>query len=118
MISIKSLVLNTPFDEEIKNKLLNDLETMSSQNKLELEMLCWQTLAEVTVLKFKKEQAKLMYEVSQGKRKYNANDFTETKVRIYHELATKLELGQSVDALDEVRKKLEKHKKSLKTALI
>lgn len=110
MISLKNLVSTTPFAEETKQKLLKDLETMTSHLKLELEMLCWRTLAEVTEFKYNKEQAKIMLEVSQEKRQLNLNDFTEAKVRLYHQLASNLEHAESDEQIDEVRKQLEKHK--------
>ena len=101
----------TPLADETKKKMLSMLEIMDNDSRYKLETLCWETLAKMNELEFKKESARLLQEVEEGKRKYNPSDFTEARVKILHNLREKLHLAETEEELAFVRKKLEEHSK-------
>src|SRR3989338_3830037 len=102
-INLKILLSITPMASETKEKLMAILDEMDEDKKMQLNNLCWNTLADLIEIRYKKENAKLQQEITEGKRIYNSNDFTEARTRIIHELTEKIEIAATDEELLNIR---------------
>ncbi|OGG03886.1 hypothetical protein A2W14_05435 [Candidatus Gottesmanbacteria bacterium RBG_16_37_8] len=111
-INLKLLLSITPMAQETKDKIMVVLDEFDEDRKIQLETLCWETLAELIDINYKKESAKLLQEIDEGKRKYNSNDFMEIRAKIIHDISEKLHMAETKEELELVRQKLEQHSKN------
>lgn len=109
-ISIKQLIQIAPFPEDRKKALLENLDKMTEDQKYRIVNVAWYALAQIYFAKLAAERQKLMDEVIHEERKFNPNDFEEIEAKLLHDFLQKLETAKSQEAIEEVKRKLERFK--------
>lgn len=109
-ITLKSLLNIAPFPPEQKKVLLENMDNLTEEEKLNLSKAAWEALSIIYFGKLKVGLQKIHEEVIYEKRKQNPNDYQELEAKLIHEFAQKLELAESSESILEVRKKLEEFK--------
>ena len=109
-ISLKTLIQIAPFPEKDREMLLKRYDELNEDDKYKLSNAAWRALSIQYFTRLQSETNIILYQIQEGKRKYNQNDFEEIKARLIHELTQKLELAQSQESVEEVKKELEKYK--------
>lgn len=108
-ITLQALLKLGNFSQDSINKLMENIDYVSEDDKLKLSEKAWSNISERYNTQLALEKIHIFDEVKTGKRKYNPNDIEEVKTRLIHELVHKLEETESKESLEEVRKSLEKY---------
>jgi len=109
-IALPALLKLANFPKDQVDQLMKDIDFVTEEEKIKLADTAWFLLSQKYFLRLNFEQARVLDEVKQGKRKYNPNDFEEIKARLIHEFTHKLEAAENQESIEEVKKQLEKFK--------
>ena len=107
-ISLTALLKLANFPQDRIDKIKENIDYVSDEDKLKLSDVAWKTIFEKYFAQLSLERIHILDEIKEGKRKYNANDFEEIKARLIHELLQKLQASETDTSIEEVRKHLEK----------
>lgn len=106
-IQFEKLITVAPFSENVRKDILS--KTLTDDQKYKLTELAWQMIALSFQAKLKYQTDLISLEITQGKRKYNKNDFVEAQVALYHELADKFEVVEKEQGISQIKEELDKY---------
>lgn len=106
MITLKQLITNTPFTQEVKQQALQQADSLSPDQKMALEKLCWDTISQEYNNKINLIKEKAMTMSALGEKPFSEEEVKQQEEALFLELASKLESAQSEEELEEVRKRL------------
>lgn len=109
-ISLKTLIKVAPFPQKDREMLFKRYDELNEDDKYKISNAVWRALSIQYFTRLQSETNLILYQIQEGKRSYNPNDFEEIKARLIHELTQKLELAQNQESVEEVKKELEKYK--------
>ncbi len=107
-ITLKSLLMAAPIPEEVKKQAMDQIDTLTPEQKLELSNIAWFGLSQTYNNELQYQLDTMLAEVREGKRTFNPNDFNEVKAKLQQELAQKLNAAETQEDIEEVRTQLEK----------
>lgn len=113
MISLQSLITLAPFSEEMKQKLLKELPTLSEGKQFELTRLCWSTIIQKADLQIQQDREQMLLEVGLKKREYSEEEMQKIEENVYSALAQKIQEVSDKSSLEDVKDKLEEIRKEV-----
>jgi hypothetical protein len=105
-MNIKSLIRLSPLGDEVKKELLSKADTISEGQKYVLSGVLWEAVKDVYDLKIQNDENVLLNEVSEGKRKYAINDFSEIEAKAISFLNQDILKAQTDEEIDNVRNQI------------
>lgn len=109
LIQFEKLINVATFSDKVKSDILAKAATLSEDQKFKLSEVAWKMIAAGFQAKLKQQTDLILFEVAQGKRQYNKNDFVEAQVMLYQELANKFELLEKEQGISQIKQELEKY---------
>ena len=106
MISLQKLIMVAPFSEDVKNELLQKVDTFDKEKEFTLINMCWDLISEWYHNEVDARYRQAMLEGAQEEGKYTKEYFDKIPDTVFNELMDKLKEAGSVEELQEVREKL------------
>ena len=109
-VKLKNLITVAPVPEEQKNALLKNIDKLSDEDRYQLATAAWAALAIQFFGRLEAGKQLIMNETIEGSRQMNQNDFGELEANLLHEFTQKLEMADTQESIEEVKKQLEVYK--------
>lgn len=106
MIGLKQLIQVAPFPEDSRKELLEKMESLSEDKKIELMETCWALISTQYQGKVQYELQKAMLEMAKGEKTYTKDDLSKIEDNLFLELTNRLQAAGSEDKIEEIRKQL------------
>ena len=107
MIDLKQLILIATFEEATRQEIQTKLDSLSDDQKRDLENLSWTMIINDYQNKVGLESQIAITEVAQGVRKQEETDLDQIQEKIFDDLSTKLQGLFTQGQIEEVRQKIQ-----------
>lgn len=107
MIELNQLILIAPFEEATRQEIQAKLDTLSEEQKRDLENLAWNMIINDYQNKVSLETQVAITEVAEGKRRAEDANLEQIQRDIFDELSTKLQGLVTTEQIAEVRQKIQ-----------
>lgn len=106
MIDLKQLIQIAPFPEDSKKELMEKMESLSEDKKMELMETCWMLISTEYQGKLQHEIQKATLEMAQGDKNYTKDDLHKIEENLFLELTNRLQAVDSQEQIEKIRSKL------------
>jgi hypothetical protein len=106
MLDIKQLIKVTPISDEVKAKLLQDVDSYSEGKKSELFQTCWELISSYYKEKIRYELTELAEKSLIEEKSFTEEDAQGIREACFKEFLDKLEGIENQEEISEIREKL------------
>lgn len=105
-MTLQQLINISFLEEQVKNEVISKMPSLTDDQKMALEELCWKNLIDWFSIKYEAEKEKMMLQMAQGDAEYKPEDFEAAKDKLLTELLVKISEVKTNDELAAVKQQL------------
>lgn len=113
-LTLKQLVQIVPLEEKIKQRVLNEEEKLTADQKYQISKICWTLLSTIFEARVRQKTQEMLREMAEGIKNYEHQDFRRAEDEVLANILIKLDEVKSGKKLADIKTQLKESIKEKK----